>query len=290
MNRVVPRLLYEPRVVIGVTILVLLLIAAALAPFLAPHDPNQQDLLHMLLPPVWEAGGDPQFPLGTDGLGRCVLSRLIYGARVALTVGTIVPIGTLLLGATLAIVAGYCGRWIDWIVSRFVDIWMSFPPVVLSLVLMVGLSPGLRNVILATVLVDWTRFCRVTRSAILGVMKLDYVASARIAGASHVQVMTRELLPAVFPTIMTLVSIEIGIAVVVESVLSFVGVSVSPDVPTWGSMIADGLANVFQEPWGLAFPMMAIVAIVLGANMLGDGLRLVLGDHRTSVVELEVEA
>jgi len=290
MNRVVPRLLHEPRVVIGVAILALLVIAAALAPVLAPHDPNQQDLLHMLLPPVWEAGGDPQFPLGTDGLGRCVLSRLIYGARVALTVGTIVPIGTLLLGATLAIVAGYCGRWIDWIVSRFVDIWMSFPPVVLSLVLMVGLSPGLRNVILATVLVDWTRFCRVTRSAILGVMKLDYVASARIAGASHVQVMTRELLPAVFPTIMTLVSIEIGIAVVVESVLSFVGVSVSPDVPTWGSMIADGLANVFQEPWGLACPMMAIVAIVLGANMLGDGLRLVLGDHRASAAELEIEA
>lgn len=290
MNGIGPRLLHEPRVVIGVTILALLVIIAALAPFLAPHDPNQQDLLHMLLPPAWEAGGDPQFPLGTDGLGRCVLSRLIYGARVALIVGSVVPIGTLLLGATLAIVAGYCGGWIDWIVSRFVDIWMSFPPVVLSLVLMVGLSPGLRNVILATVLVDWTRFCRVTRSAILGVMKLDYVASARIAGASHVQVMTRELLPAVFPTIMTLVSIEIGIAVVVESVLSFVGVSVSPDVPTWGSMIADGLANVFQEPWGLAFPMMAIVAIVLGANLLGDGLRLVLGDHRASVAELEVEA
>ena len=289
MNGTLPRLLHEPRVAIGVAILVLLVVVAALAPLLAPHDPNQQDLLHLLLPPVWDVGSDWQFPLGTDGLGRCVLSRLIYGARVAVTVGTIVPIGTVLLGTTLAIIAGYCGRWVDWIVSRIVDIWMSFPPVVLSLVLMVGLSPGLRNVILATVLVDWTRFCRVTRSAILGVMRLDYIASARIAGASHVQVMTRELLPAVFPTIMTLVSIEIGIAVVVESVLSFVGVSVSPDTPTWGSMIADGLANVFQEPWGLAFPMMAIVAIVLGANMLGDGLRMVL-DNRTSAIRLEVEA
>lgn len=289
MNGTLPRLLHEPRVVIGGAVLVLLVIVAALAPFLAPHDPNQQDLLHMLLPPAWEAGGDWQFPFGTDGLGRCVLSRLIYGARVAVTVGTIVPIGTVLLGTSLALVAGYCGRWVDWIVSRIVDIWMSFPPVVLSLVLMVGLSPGLRNVILATVLVDWTRFCRVTRSAILGVMRLDYIASARIAGASHVQVMTRELLPAVFPTIMTLVSIEIGIAVVVESVLSFVGVSVSPDVPTWGSMIADGLANVFQEPWGLAFPMMAIVAIVLGANMLGDGLRMAL-DNRAFAARLEVEA
>jgi peptide/nickel transport system permease protein len=289
MNGALPRLLHEPRVAIGMAILMLLVVVAALAPLLAPHDPNQQDLLHMLLPPFWEAGGDRQFLLGTDGLGRCVLSRLIYGARVAVTVGTIVPIGTVLLGTTLAIIAGYCGRWVDWLVSRIVDIWMSFPPVVLSLVLMVGLSPGLRNVILATVLVDWTRFCRVTRSAILGVMRLDYIASARIAGATHMQVMSRELLPAVFPTIITLVSIEIGIAVVVESVLSFVGVSVSPDVPTWGSMIADGLANVFQEPWGLAFPMMAIVAIVLGANMLGDGLRMVL-DNRVSTTRLEVEA
>ena len=289
MNGALPRLFHEPRVVIGVTILALLVLIAALAPLLAPHDPNQQDLLHLLLPPIWQIGGDSQFPLGTDGLGRCVLSRLIYGTRVAVTVGALVPVGTVLLGATLAIIAGYCGGWVDWIVSRIVDIWMSFPPVVLSLVLMVGLSPGLRNVILATVLVDWTRFCRVTRSAILGVMRLDYVAAARIAGASHQQVMSRELLPAVFPTIMTLLSIEIGIAVVVESVLSFVGVSVSPDVPTWGSMIADGLANVFQEPWGLALPMMAIVAIVLGANMLGDGLRMVL-DKRVSPAQLEVPA
>lgn len=267
-------LLSEPRILIGGTVLLVIVLVAALAPILAPHDPNQQDLLNMLTPPAWQADGDLSFPLGTDGLGRCILSRLIYGARVAVIVGTIVPIGTVLLGATIAIIAGYCGGWVDWAVSRTVTIWMSFPPVVLSLVLMIGLSPGLRNVILATILVDWTRFCRVTRSAILGLMKLDYVASARIAGASHMQVMLKDLLPAVFPSIITLFSVEIGIAVVVESVLSFVGISVSPDIPTWGSMIADGLASVFQQPWGLVVPTLGIIVTVLAANMLGDGLRV----------------
>ena len=282
MIRKLPKPLDEPRVLIGASALLAIVVVAILAPVLAPHDPNHQDLLQILVPPFWQEGAEAGFPLGTDGLGRCVLSRLIYGARVAVIVGSVVPIGTVLLGTTIAIVAGYFGGKIDWAVSRTVDVWMSFPPVVLSLVLMVGLSPGLRNVILATVLVDWTRFCRVTRGAILGVMKLDYVASARIAGASHVQVMLRDLLPAVFPIIITLFSVEIGIAVVVESVLSFVGVSVSPAIPTWGSMIADGLVTVFQEPWVLAFPVSMIIVTVLGANMLGDGLRVRLDSHHAT--------
>ncbi len=280
--------LAETRVLIGAGILLSIVAVAALAPIIAPHDPNHQDLLRMLVPPFWKDGADADFPLGTDGLGRCVLSRLIYGARVAVIVGTVVPIGTALLGGIIALVAGYCGGWVDWSVSRTVDIWMSFPPVVLSLVLMVGLSPGLRNVILATILVDWTRFCRITRGAILGLMKLDYVSSARIAGATHVQVMLKDLLPGIFPIIITLFSVEIGIAVIVESVLSFVGVSVEPHIPTWGVMIADGLVTVFAEPWGLVLPMMAIILTVLGANMLGDGLRLSLDPRLASRPSLEV--
>lgn len=272
----------DARVWVGGAILLGIVVVAALAPFLAPHDPNNQDLLRILVPPFWKEGADPEFLLGTDNLGRCVLSRLIYGARVAVVVGTVVPICTTLLGGSIALIAGYFGGWIDSLVTRLVSVWMSFPPVVLSLVLMVALTPGLRNVILATVLVDWTRFCRVTRGEILGIMKLDYVASARIAGASHVSVMLRDLLPGIFPIIVTLWGVEIGVAVVVESVLSFVGVSVEPHIPTWGVMIADGLANVFQEPWGLVFPMAAITLTVLGANMLADGLRMSLDPRLAS--------
>jgi peptide/nickel transport system permease protein len=279
--------LREPRVLVGGAILLALVAVAVFAPLLAPHDPNRQDLLRILLPPFWSADADPNFPLGTDNLGRCILSRLLYGARVAVIVGTIVPIGTGLFGGLIAIVAGYCGGKIDWAVSRVVDVWMSFPAVVWALVLMVGLSPGLRNVILATILVDWTRFCRVTRGGILSLMKLDYIAAARIASASHLQVMTAELLPGVLPIIITLMSVEIGIAVVVEAILSFVGVSVEPSIPTWGAMIADGLVTVFNEPWGLIFPMAAIILTVLSANMLGDGLRITLDPRVASRREFE---
>jgi peptide/nickel transport system permease protein len=266
----------ESRVWIGAAMLLTVVVTAALAPIIAPHDPNQQDLLRILVPPFWKAGADPEFLFGTDNLGRCVLSRLIYGARVAVVVGTVVPIGATLLGGTIALVAGYFGGLIDGVVTRLVNVWMSFPPVVLSLVLMVALEPGLRNVILATVLVDWTRFCRVTRGEILGIMKLDYISSARIAGASHLNVMVKDVLPGVFPIIVTLWGVEIGVAVIVESVLSFVGVSVEPHIPTWGVMIADGLRAVFEEPWGLILPMCAIIFTVLGANMLADGLRMSL--------------
>jgi len=280
--------LKEPRVLIGGGVLLILVVIAALAPLLAPHDPNEQDLLRILLPPFWKEGADPDFLLGTDNLGRDILSRLIYGARVAVTVGTLVPLGTGLIGGTIALVAGYCGGRVDWAVSKVVDIWMSFPAVVLSLVLMVGLSPGIRNVILATILVDWTRFCRVTRAGILSIMKLDYISAARIAGATHVQIMMKDLLPGVLPIVITLLSVEIGVAVIVESVLSFVGVSVEPYIPTWGVMLADGLSTVFQEPWGLVFPMVAIILTVLAANMLGDGLRVSL-DPRVAM-QREIDA
>jgi peptide/nickel transport system permease protein len=268
--------LREPRVLIGATILLIILLTAGFAAWVAPHDPNGQDLLKTLLPPFWKPLADPAYPLGTDALGRCILSRLLYGARIAVVVGTIVPVLATLLGCSIALLAGYCGGRVDWTVSRIVDIWMSFPPVVLSLVLMVALTPGLRNVILAMVLVDWTRFCRVTRVEILSLMRLDYMSAARIAGATHFQTVLRDLLPGVFPIMMTLFSVEIGIAIIIEAILSFVGVSVEPHIPTWGVMIADGLATVFHEPWGLVFPMGAIILTVLGANMLGDGLRLSL--------------
>jgi len=280
-------MLREPRVLVGAGVLVMMVLVAALAPILAPHDPNSQDLLRILLPPFWKEGAESAYPLGTDNLGRCILSRLIYGARVAIVVGTLVPIGTGLIGGMIALVAGYWGGKVDWAVARIVDVWMSFPAVVLALVLMVGLSPGLRNVILATVLVDWTRFCRVTRGGILSLMKLDYISASRIAGASHLQVMMKDLLPGVLPIVITLMSVEIGIAVIVESVLSFVGVSVEPSIPTWGVMISDGLVTVFNEPWGLVFPMFAIIVMVLSANMLGDGLRVALDPLVASRREIE---
>jgi peptide/nickel transport system permease protein len=273
---ILPHWLRSGRVIVGLGIILFVIVCAVLAPLLAPHDPGEQDLLNTLLPPAWLGGGNPAFPLGTDSLGRCVLSRLLFGARVAMTVAIAASLGAMLIGLVLAHVAGYLGGAADWIIGRAVDVWMSFPPVILSLILMVGLGVGLDRVILAIILVDWTRFCRVLRSEVLVVARREYVAAARLVGFTHWQTVTREVLPATVPLLITLVSLEMGIAVIVEAVLSFVGLGVSSDTPAWGQMIADARQNVADAPWGLLIPMAAIFVTVAGFNLLGDGLRRTL--------------
>ena len=277
-----PPWLRSGRVLAGLVVIGAILGAAVLAPLLAPHDPAEQNLLTTFLQPAWADGGDPAFPLGTDSLGRCVLSRLLYGARVAMTVAVSAAFGAMILGAVLAHVAGYVGGRTDWLISRAVDVWLSFPPVVLSLVLMVGLGTGLRNVVLAIVLVDWTRFCRVLRAEVLVLSRRDYVAAARLLGFSHWRTVTREILPGTVPLLLTVLSLEMGIAVIVEAILSFVGMSVGPNTPAWGQMIADARQSIYDAPWNLVFPVLAIFCAVFGFNMLGDGLRRTLDVRLTS--------
>ncbi len=267
------RALRSGRVLVALALLVLVGGCALLAPLIAPHDPAEQNLLSILVPPAWADGGDPAFPLGTDSLGRCVLSRLLYGARTAMTVAVLASLGAMLIGSVLAHIAGYFGGIIDWIIGRAVDVWMSFPPVILSLILMVGLGRGLDKVILAIVLVDWTRFCRVLRSEVLVVTRRDYVAAARLLGFTHWQTVTREILPATAPLLITLVSLEMAIAVVVEAILSFVGLGVKPDEAAWGQMIADARQYIYQSPTNLLLPIAAIFVTVTAFNFLGDGLR-----------------
>jgi len=279
--------LRDPRVAAGAALLLLVAGAALFAPLLAPHDPNDQDLLNTLLPPFWDNGGTFDYPLGTDALGRCVLSRLLYGARIALLVGFSASLGAGIVGGVLALIAGYCGGWTDWIISRLIDVWMSFPAIVLALVLIVGLSPSVANAIFAIILVAWTRVCRVTRAEILSLIKRDYIAAARIAGASHLQVVLYDVLPGALPILLTLLSLELGIAVVIEAVLSFTGYAVGPNISTWGGMIADGLVTMFQQPTGLIWPMASIVVTVLGANLLGEGLRRQLDPRLLRRTELQ---
>jgi len=278
-----PAPLYSPRVWTGGLIIAAIVGTAIFAPLLAPHDPAEQNLLTTFLPPAWSPGGDPSFPFGTDSLGRCVLSRLIYGARVAVMVAGIAATGAMLIGTVLAHLAGYFGGRTDWAVSRVVDVWLSFPPVVLSLVLMVGLGTGLRNVILAIILVDWTRFCRVLRADVLVLARRDYVAAARLLGFSHWRTVTREILPGTIPLLLTVLSLEMGIAVIVEAILSFVGLSVGSDTPAWGQMIADARQSIYDAPWNLVFPIGGIFLAVFGFNMLGDGLRRTLDVRQTEV-------
>src|SRR5258708_17705799 len=193
----------------------------------------------MLAPAGWAPGGSATYPLGPAGLGRCVLSRAIYGARVALTVAIAAAWGSMLLGSTLALIGGYFGGVVDRLISYVVDLWMSFPPVVLSLILLVGLGTGVDKVILAVVLVDWTRFCRVVRADVLVTRRRDFVLAAQLIGVSHWRTMLREWRPAVVPLIITLFSIEMGIAIVVEPPLSFIGLSVPPQITAWVPMLPE---------------------------------------------------
>jgi len=229
------------RVLIGLTIVGILVVCAIFAPLIAPHDPNEQNLVSILLPPAWSEGGDPSFLLGTDSLGRDVLSRLIFGARVAMTVAVLASLGAMIVGAVLAY-----------------------------------LGVGLRNVIFAIVAVDWTRFCRVIRSEVLVVRRKDYIAAAQLMGFSHPRVIVKEIVPATLPLLITLLSMEMGIAVIVEAILSFVGMSVSANTPAWGQMVADARQTIYEAPWNLFLPIFAIFLAVLGFNILGDGLRRTL--------------
>ena len=270
------RALRHPKVAVGGAMVLVFVFVAVCAPWLAPNDPNAQDLLATLLPPSWDEGSMAQYPLGTDSLGRCVLSRLIYGSRIALQVAVLAATGAMLFGSALALLAGYLRGRFDGAMGFIVGLWLSVPPVVFSMLLMVGLGTGVRNVILAVVLVDWTRFYRVVRAEVIVAREREYVQAARLLGFSHWRTMTREILPGVLPLILTLFSLHMGVAIIVEAILSFVGLSVPSDVVAWGVMLADGRDQIYQAGWTLLAPIAGIIFAVLAFNLLSDGLRVTL--------------
>jgi peptide/nickel transport system permease protein len=253
--------------------LAVVVVAALFAPLLAPHDPLAQDLLLGRLPPFWLPGAEPGYLLGTDGLGRDVLSRIIYGSRIALTVAFVAAPAACLIGSALGLIAGYLGGWIDHVVSRIVDIWMAFPPVLFSILLVAVLGTGLHSVIIAIVAIDWIRFCRVVRAEVLSQRRMDYVDSARVAGFSRAAILLKEVLPNVLPSIAALLSLEMGIAVIVEAILSFVNLSIATDDPTWGGMIAEGRTIIHFAWWVLVFPLVVLFLTVLAFGQFGEGLR-----------------
>ncbi len=261
------------RLVLSSAWLGLIMLAALAAPWIAPKDPLAQDLFLGRLPPFWVSGTEPGYYLGTDSLGRDVLSRMIYGTRIALTVALVAGSITCLIGATLGLLAGYLRGWIDVVISRFVDIWMAFPPVLFSILLIAVIGPGLMSIIIAIVVIDWTRFARVVRAEAMAQGAMDYVASAQVAGRGRIGIMLREILPNVLPTVVVLLTLEMGIAVIVEAILSFVNLSISTDDPTWGGMIAEGRASVHQAWWVLVFPLITLFLTVLSFSQLGEGLK-----------------
>ena len=272
-NDAIGRMLVNRRVVLGGAVLLLFALAAVFAPLFAPHDPVEQDLMLQYVPPFWDEKAEPGYLFGTDNLGRDILSRLLYGAQVALFVAVTAAAAAGLLGTVLGLLAGYIGGWVDTVISRLVDIWMAFPAVLLSIVLVAVMGTGLHSVIIAIAVIDWTRFCRVVRAETMMQKQQDYVASAVTIGLGRLRILRWEILPNVLPLLVVLFTLEMGIAVIVEAILSYVNLSLASDFPTWGSMIADGRTYVNQAPWLMILPIFCVIAMVLALNALGDGLK-----------------
>jgi peptide/nickel transport system permease protein len=269
----IPRRGLSPRLWLAGGWLLLALLAAIFAPMVAPQDPLAQDLMLERLPPFWLDGAEPGYWLGTDSLGRDLLSRLIFGGRIAFIVAFAAATSACLIGSALGLIAGYFGGWADRIISRVVDVWMAFPPVLFAILLVAVLGTGLSSVILAIAIIDWTRFCRVIRAEAMSQARMDYVESARIAGYGRIGIMLREVLPNVLPSVVALLSLEMGIAVIVEAILSFVNLSISTDDPTWGSIIAEGRLSIHQAWWVLVFPLITLILTVLSFSQFGEALK-----------------
>jgi dipeptide transport system permease protein len=274
--RLIRIILSTPKIAIPGGFLLFLVIVAILAPLIAPHDPLDQDLMLVARPPAGFKAAEQGYLLGTDNLGRDVLSRLIFGTRIALIVAAVAAGFAALIGTVLGLLAGWYRGKVDAAISRLVDIWMSFPPVLLSILLVAVIGSGIVSVIAAIAIIDWTRFCRVIRAETMAQAQQDYVLAARAVGYPRVRILLREIVPNITPVLLALVSLEMGIAVIVEAILSFVGLSVSSDTPTWGGMIAEGRQYIYQTWWVLAAPLATLFATVLSFNQLGEGLRRAL--------------
>jgi peptide/nickel transport system permease protein len=258
--------------IIGLAIIGLLVVVAVLAPFIAPYDPTKGTLSDRLTPPAWQEGGSSAHLLGTDLLGRDTLSRLIYGARTSLAVAVLAILVSGIAGSLLGAIAGYLGGWINTIIMRAVDLAFSFPAILLAMVLAVVVGPSFFNIIFVISLVLWAEYARMARGETLRVREMDFVALAQVAGVSKTRILVRHIMPNVASSLIVLATLQVGIVIIMESSLSFLGVGVPPPTPDWGSMIAEGRSYVVTAWWLSMVPGVAIVATVLSFNLLGDTL------------------
>jgi peptide/nickel transport system permease protein len=257
-----------PMLVIG-----LFIFTAIFADVLTRYSPTEPNLDLRLMPPFWVAGGSTAYPLGTDLLGRDLLTRIIYGARVSLTVAIAVIVVAKFVGVVVGLVSGFLGGWVDAVLMRFVDATVSFPGILFAIVLMVVLGGGLWNVVLAISLLHWAHFARVIRGEVLSLKRRDFIAQARVAGCSTFRITAVHLFPNILNTLMVMGTLQVGRVIILEASLSFLGAGIPPPTPAWGQMVAEGRDYITSAWWVGFFPGMAILLVVLAFNFFGDWLR-----------------
>ncbi len=253
---------------------VVVVLAMALAPdLLAPHDPNVQTLVARFVPPFWLEGGRLEYPLGTDGLGRDILSRIVHGTRISLIVAVLALLVGGVIGGGLGLISGYAGGWVDAVLMRLADSMLAFPMILLAFLLAVTVGASLGTVVAAVALVIWARFARVVRGEVLSLRERNFVKLARIAGCSTPRILWVHILPNVINTIVVLLTLQLGWVIIVESSLSFLGAGIPPPTPAWGSMIAEGRSSLVRAWWVCTMPGIALMLTVLSFNLIGDWLR-----------------
>jgi len=267
------KLAHNPAAILGTLILLVVVGTALAAPWIAPHDPAKQSLLRRFTPPVWTAGGNPAYPLGTDQVGRDVLSRMIHGARISLLVGVLAMVVSVLVGVTLGLVSGFVGGRMDTVLMTVVDVTWSFPQLLLALAFVAALGPSLVTIILVLGFTGWERYARVVRAEVLALREKDFVEAARAMGMGSLRILAFHILPNTFSSIVVLSTLQVAQAILAEAALSFLGVGSGRTYPTWGQMIALGRDFVSVAWWLATFPGLAILVTVLAINLVGDRLR-----------------
>ena len=259
--------------VIGLVFMGLIVVIAVFAPVFAPHAPNEQFRDALLTPPVWETGGSWMFPLGTDAVGRDMLSRLIYGARYSLFIGVVVVSIAMVGGITLGLVAGFVRGFVDTVIMRVMDVVLAFPSLLLALVLVALLGPSLINAMIAIAIVLQPHYVRLTRAAVMSERNKDYVISARVIGAGPLRLMFLTILPNCMAPLIVQATLSFSNAILDAAALGFLGMGAQPPTPEWGTMLAEAREFILRAWWVVTFPGVAILLTVLAINLIGDGLR-----------------
>ncbi len=259
--------------VIGLVVFALLVLVAIFAPLIAPHNPIQQYRQFLLVPPAWQDGGTSQFLLGTDAVGRDVLSRLIFGARQSLVIGLVVVTIAVIGGIVLGLLSGFFGGWIDTVIMRVMDVILAFPSLLLALVMVAILGPGLMNAMIAIAIVLQPHFARLTRAAVMAEKNKEYVMAARVSGAGKLRLMFKTILPNCVAPLIVQGTLSFSNAVLDAAALGFLGMGAQPPLPEWGTMLAEAREFILRAWWVVTFPGLAILITVLAINLVGDGLR-----------------
>ncbi|MCE7026733.1 ABC transporter permease subunit [Jiella avicenniae] len=259
--------------VLGLVVFVLIVLTAFAAPLIAPHSPTLTNSQAQLVPPVWQAGGSWDYLLGTDAIGRDMLSRLLFGAQYSLFIGVVVVVVAVTVGIAVGLIAGYFGGWLDTVIMRVMDVILAFPSLLLALVLVAVLGPGLTNAMIAIALVLQPHFVRLTRASVMAEKRREYVTAAKVVGASPFRLMVVTILPNCLGPLIVQATLSFSNAILDAAALGFLGMGAQPPTPEWGTMLAEAREFILRAWWVVTFPGLAILVTVLAINLVGDGLR-----------------